>query len=99
MNLPGVMSFDVVPHMPRLVMMVEKLFMCIGKVSNFIFSIFVIYLIFITFFIDYQGRQLKMLKSDPLRPDGCKLFVLLIFLCVQYKLTLFLFTTRVSNPK
>ena len=34
LDLPGAMSFHLVPHLPRLVAMVAKFFMCDRKVSN-----------------------------------------------------------------
>ena len=44
MDVPKIMSFVLVPHMPRLDAMVAKLFLCRRKVSNFIyFSLFFYY--------------------------------------------------------
>ena len=65
------MSFLLVPHLPRLVAMLVKFFMCEGTVSNLIYYFLVLFYLFI--FISSHGKQPKMLKSDPLQPDDCKL--------------------------
>ena len=64
------MSFQLVPHLPRLVAMVAMYFMCERKECKFIYLFLVILLLFFHFFIS---------TSDPLQADGCKLSVLLKF--------------------
>ena len=52
-----VMNINFVHHLPRLIAMVAKSFMCNRKVSNFIFlHDFLIY-------VNNQGKQHKMLKT------------------------------------
>ena len=51
------MSFHLVLHMPRLVAMVAKIFMCERKVSM------LIYYFLLCIFIDNQGKQRKMVKK------------------------------------
>ena len=50
LDLPGVMSFYLVPRLPRLVAMAAKFFMCNRKVSNFIFYYLFISFIFYSLF-------------------------------------------------
>ena len=59
-------------HLPRLVVMVAKFITYVTCLSNLIIS-----------FINNQGDQHKVLKSDQLQPDGCKLFVFLITSCAK----------------
>ena len=64
------MSFHLVPHLPRLVAMVAKFFMCERKVSNMIYYFFVILIILdisviSVISINNQDKQQKMLNSDP----------------------------------
>ena len=55
------------------------------KFENFIFYYFFIPLVIILSFICFnnQGKQNKVLVSDPFQPDDCNLFVLLYFLCIN----------------
>ena len=63
LDLLYVMSFHLVPHLPRLVAMVTKFFMCDRKVSNLIYY-FLVICIFI--FINNHGEEQKMQKNRPL---------------------------------
>ena len=62
LDLPWVMSLNLVPHLPKLVMTVAKYFMCERKVSNLIFY-FLVILFISSYFINNQGKQHKMLKK------------------------------------
>ena len=58
------MSFHLVLHMPSLVAMVAKFFMCERKVSNLMYYSLAILFYFIIF-INNHGKQYKMLKKLP----------------------------------
>ena len=64
-DLPWVMSFYLVPQMPRLVAMVAKFSMCVRKVNNFIYFMLIFFFFFLFFYIIIQGKQHKMLKKRP----------------------------------
>ena len=53
------MSFQLIPHLPSLVAMVAKSFMCERKVSN------LFYYFLLCFIINNQGKQHKMLRNGP----------------------------------
>ena len=70
------MNFNLVPHLPRLVEMVAKLFMLERKVSNLFHNFFYFNFLFL---LTTKVNKAKCQKSYLLQADGCKLFVLLIF--------------------
>ena len=55
------MSFLLVPHMPRFVVMVAIFIFFDGKVNNLIYCYFLL------------ATMVNNTESDPLRPDDCKL--------------------------
>ena len=63
LNLPEAMKFLLLSHLPRLVAMVAKLFMCKRKVSNYIYYVLVILFLYI-YFVNNHGKQPKMPKRD-----------------------------------
>ena len=66
-DLPWVMSFHLLhsSHLPRLVAIVAKFFICEIKVSNFIYLL-VILSFSLNISINNQGRQHQMLKKRPI---------------------------------
>ena len=73
------LSFHLVPHMPRLV----AISLCVMENKAVLYFAISSFIVIFFIFINNHGKQCKMLIKDQLQPDGCKLLVLLISLCVK----------------
>ena len=81
------MSFPLVHHLPRLVALVEKFYMCDRKVSNLIsyFSYFIV-----IFLINDQGKQHRMLKKRPVAMEWLQAICVINFSMCKRKVQFFL---------